>query len=199
MQSGIYQIKQLSTGLIYIGSSRNIQKRWREHRRALSKGLHYNPRLQSAWLSGELDFEFLVIEECQPEKLVYLEQFFLDTLKPWVPTNGFNVAQKVERFSLGLKRSPETRKKLSLALSGPKHPNWGKPANAIAHAKTMAKVRGKKRPNCGKRRVFSLRSPSGERIQFDGVRRFCRIHGLNSGNISSVLNGKLPSHKGWKV
>lgn len=197
--SGIYLIRQISTGLMYIGSSCHIYKRWQQHRRDLNNGKHHNRRLQSAWIiAGQSDFRFLVIDRCPREDLQYAEQFFLDSLKPWLPNNGFNESAHVERFALGLKRSLETRRKMSAALSGPKHPNWGKPANREAHEKTMLHVRGKKRPECGRRIVFTLTSPSGDKITFDGLRRFCRLNGLSCGNVSRVISGELEQTKGWR-
>lgn len=198
--SGIYLIRQVSSGLIYIGSSSNVHKRWQQHRRELNKGIHHNSRLQGAWAKfGSDDFVFMVVDRCPNDELEYCEQFFLDTLKPWLPHNGFNGSAHVEKFALGLKRSEETKRKMSDSLSGPKHPNWGRPANKEAHAKTMLHVRGKKRPECGKRKVFAITSPNGELVKFDGMRRFCRLHNLSHGNVSMVLAGKLKQTRGWHI
>jgi len=48
-------------------------------------------------------------------------------------------------------------------------------------------------------REFSVISPEGTLyLNIRGVREFCRTHGLNRGNMYSVLNGKHNHHKGWK-
>jgi group I intron endonuclease len=200
MICGIYQIKQISTGKIYIGSSVNVYKRLLEHRRDLKNQTHDNRHLQRAWnLCGSKDFEFLLLEESNINNYRQLEQEYIDKLQCFNREIGFNMCQNVERGPLGLKRSEETKQRLSEALSGKNHPNWGKPANMIAHKKAMDKVRGKPKPNAGKRKIFKLLSPNGIVIEFDGIRRFCRQYNLSSGNITSLLKGRLKSAKGWSL
>lgn len=50
MKSGIYLIK--INDKIYIGSSANISKRWREHKTDLIAGRHKNMFLQRTWNKG---------------------------------------------------------------------------------------------------------------------------------------------------
>jgi group I intron endonuclease len=42
-------------------------------------------------------------------------------------------------------------------------------------------------------------SPEGKVYQVDNAREFARVHNLNSGNLSQVLNRKALSIKGWKL
>lgn len=89
--SGIYQIKNLCTGKVYIGSSRIVQRRWHDHRRNLRNGIHTNPRLQNAWNKyGESNFEFSIIESCPVEHLLFREQFYISELSP-----AYNIADVV--------------------------------------------------------------------------------------------------------
>lgn len=93
MLSGIYQITCVRNGQIYVGSSKNIPKRWAEHRRALRKGRSNCRYLQHAWIKhGEASFRFHVIEECIEESLEGREQFYIDTLRP-----AFNSITDVKR------------------------------------------------------------------------------------------------------
>lgn len=63
MNSGIYQIRNMHTGRVYIGSSKNILKRFREHLGALRRGVHINPYLQHSFnRHTEAAFEFKVLE-----------------------------------------------------------------------------------------------------------------------------------------
>ena len=48
-------------------------------------------------------------------------------------------------------------------------------------------------------RKFRLMSPDGEIYESENVSKFCREHCLLSSEISSVLNGRCKSHKGWKL
>lgn len=45
---GVYKIINTINGKIYIGSSKDIDRRWSEHVRALELNAHINPHLQNA-------------------------------------------------------------------------------------------------------------------------------------------------------
>lgn len=63
MNSGIYKIVNLVTGRAYIGSSKDIVKRFSQHLKALRNGKHINVYLQRSFdKHGEDAFEFKVIE-----------------------------------------------------------------------------------------------------------------------------------------
>jgi group I intron endonuclease len=111
---GVYSITAPS-GNQYIGSSKNVYIRWRDHRRELSRGTHKNKALQNAWnkYSGELKFELLLV--CRPEDLIMYEQQYLDFYKP-----EYNIAT-VAGNTLGIKLSDEAKKKISLACKGRPH------------------------------------------------------------------------------
>lgn len=62
-RSGIYSIT-CTNGRVYIGSSKQIEKRWKKHRSQLGLGDHPNSELQSDWNKlGEEHFEFKLIHE----------------------------------------------------------------------------------------------------------------------------------------
>jgi group I intron endonuclease len=91
--SGVYKILNRKTGKFYIGSSKDIKIRWRDHRRALKKGTHINPLLQRAWnKTGKDHFDFIVLEECVPDLCLEREQHYLDTLKPFRGV-GYNIGK----------------------------------------------------------------------------------------------------------
>ncbi len=60
----LYEIRNEIDGRKYVGvTSRNVESRWREHLKNLSKGIHRNQRLQAAWNKyGKDAFSFSVIE-----------------------------------------------------------------------------------------------------------------------------------------
>ena len=115
---GIYQIRNLLNGKIYVGSSVNLNTRRIRHFRDLRGGFHFNSHLQRAFNKyGPDAFVFEVIEYCESSKLIEREQFWIDykktshTLYNSSPTAG---------NQLGIKRTDETKKKMSAAQKGHK-------------------------------------------------------------------------------
>lgn len=77
--SGVYCIRCILNGKSYIGSSVNLGKRMKEHRRVLRKGKHHSRVLQRAWDKyGEQMFEFFVMEYAAPDVIRDSEQWWLD-------------------------------------------------------------------------------------------------------------------------
>lgn len=69
--TGIYSIRQISTGKRYIGSSVNIKRRWASHKSSLNRNLNFNPHLQNSWnKNGRDDFTFEILEDNVPENLL---------------------------------------------------------------------------------------------------------------------------------
>ena len=108
---GIYQIKNLITNLIYIGSSVKISKRWKDHKRLLSENKHHSAYLQSAWIKyGSDAFEFKVLELCSKETIMEREQYWIDNSICLAP-NGYNILPRA-RTRLGSKHTEATLVKL---------------------------------------------------------------------------------------
>lgn len=96
MSAGIYGIRHHPTGRVYIGSTSDLGRRWKQHRALLNRGVHPTPRLQAAWLAhGAEQFICVVLELCRPERLKDREQWWLDSLKPYVPDVGYNELSSV--------------------------------------------------------------------------------------------------------
>ncbi len=110
---GIYAIHSAVNDRIYIGHSANILRRWPEHRCHLRKDNHHCIHLQRAWNKyGEEAFEFSILEECAVELLLEREQFHMDQY-----SDKYNCSLAAESRR-GVPNSPETRKKISVALTG---------------------------------------------------------------------------------
>lgn len=95
---GIYIIKNKINNKIYIGSSVDINDRWRCHIKELKKNTHHSSKLQNSWNKyGNNNFEFLVMEECDKNCLIEREQFYLEKLLKantdfnYFNLNGFNI------------------------------------------------------------------------------------------------------------
>lgn len=93
MTMGIYKIEQLSTNKKYIGSSKNIESRWKEHVRDLRKNEHHSWKLQKAWNKyGEDNFKFEIIEIVKNKKdLLTIEQNYINKYNS-TKNGSFNIS-----------------------------------------------------------------------------------------------------------
>lgn len=79
---GIYCIENVSNNKRYIGQSKDVYERWKQHKYDLNKCCHYNRHLQNAWNKyGEENFKFYIIEECEQEHLNDKEIYYIDLFK----------------------------------------------------------------------------------------------------------------------
>jgi len=79
---GIYKIVCTENNKIYIGQSKNIQKRWEQHINELINNKHCNDDLQNDFNKfGELAFEFDIVHLGELETLDMLERFYIDKYK----------------------------------------------------------------------------------------------------------------------
>lgn len=71
----IYEIQNTITGFKYIGCSKHVRRRWKEHKRELSSNKHSNEYLQNAWNKHGLKaFKFISIAEYDSETTMFLEE-----------------------------------------------------------------------------------------------------------------------------
>ena len=76
---GVYKITNKVNGKIYIGSSKDIYKRWKHHVCRLNSGKHVNSYLQNAWNKyGEDSFIFDIQEVCDENHIREREQYYID-------------------------------------------------------------------------------------------------------------------------
>lgn len=117
MTSGIYCIKNINDGKMYIGQSVDVDKRWQTHKWLLKNNNHFNVHLQRAYNLDKDSFEFSVIEYCSAEELnekeIYYIRYF-DTME-----NGYNLCEGGESTT-GRVCSDETKKKISAKKAGRK-------------------------------------------------------------------------------
>lgn len=148
--SGIYAITNTLTGSLYIGSSKNIEKRLGIHKVSLSKGTHVNRYLQNSVNKHGLDaFEFSVIYGvvCNSNTLLQYEKLFMLSEDPkklyniMCPLAFYSQSSNYQEFNErrtkswletvkkngGLPKWSEDRKKhQSKAVSGDKNGFYGK-------------------------------------------------------------------------
>lgn len=217
--SGIYVIKCERNGKIYIGSSNNLRRRWNEHRHELNNNTHCNRYLQNAWNKyGKNCFKFSVLELCNVDDLVKREQHWLNVLRPFDKTIGFNLAidagaslrnyvfteqhrRKIGDANKGKVVSQETRAKI-----GAIHKGKTVEITDEQRAKISAFHKGRKHTEEHiekiaekRRRKYIVTFPDNTEKLIVGLLRFCRDEGLDSVAMSRVARGIYSQHKGYKI
>ena len=81
--SAVYKITNTITNDFYIGSSNDVKRRWKEHKKpSTCKRFPNNQLYQDMRKYGKDKFEFEILEEVEESKLKETEQQFIETLKP---------------------------------------------------------------------------------------------------------------------
>lgn len=94
--SGVYKITNNITGDFYIGSSKNIEKRWAVHKCVSVWKRRPGMKLYQAFIKYGLDnFIFEVLEETS--SLKKREQYWIEQLKP-IYNNNWAKGQDAERY-----------------------------------------------------------------------------------------------------
>jgi len=96
---GVFQIRNLATGKIFVGSSTNLDAIWNRHRFQLNFGSHPNEAIQKDWKElGEENFRFEILSEIKPKdgeqsdyarEVKLLEALYLEELAPF-GERGYN-------------------------------------------------------------------------------------------------------------
>lgn len=98
--SAVYKITNTVTGDFYIGSSKDVKKRWATHKcQSMWNQCPSNPMYLDMQKYGTDKFVFEILAEVEPEKLKETEQKFIETLKPTYNNrnaNGLNIDRKKE-------------------------------------------------------------------------------------------------------
>src|SRR3990170_3939878 len=111
---GIYRITNTQTLEIYVGSSQDIDYRWRRHRWNLRRGDHPNRYLQRAWMKyGPDSFVFDIVENCDVRNLLGREKYYIDTESP-----QYNIASEPSSPMKGRKHTDESKMKISIGCTG---------------------------------------------------------------------------------
>jgi group I intron endonuclease len=112
----VYTIINTVTGGEYIGSTVNFKSRKSKHLKDLNRNIHHSKYLQNYWNKyGSDAFEFIIIERVDDSsKLLEREQFNIDN------SNSIYNTCKVAGSPLGIKRSQETKNKISKSNTGRK-------------------------------------------------------------------------------
>jgi group I intron endonuclease len=129
---GIYRIRNKINNKCYYGSANNIKKRWCKHKSQLNHNRHENIVLQRAWNKcGIENFEFEVVEICNKNELLIIEQNYLD-LKPKYnigkqASGGDNLSNHPNRNDIINNRKNNIRRKIDEMSDDDKKKIWSRP------------------------------------------------------------------------
>ncbi|HWQ32448.1 MAG TPA: GIY-YIG nuclease family protein [Blastocatellia bacterium] len=211
--SGVYQIRCLPNGKIYVGSAVDLRARWHQHRLSLRRGNHRNRHLQKAWNKyGEANFEFSILELTGRSNLLSAEQSWIDQTGCADRKTGFNL--------YAVAGSPgDTNARIWKGFVDPDgneitifnlHQFCRQHGLNFSAMRSLALGKGKLKSHRGWTNKKSIRqrdyvktyegfiAPDGCRIgPVTNLAAFCREHGLDNTHMLAVMRGRICSHRGW--
>lgn len=132
MTSGIYYILCLCSDRAYVGSSKNIERRFDRHKYELNNNSHHNIFLQRAWNKyGPEQFKFLIIEECYDD-IFELEQEYLNNIPDGYynigksASGGDNISRHPNREDIVARIRASLNEKISLMTEEERREKWGR-------------------------------------------------------------------------
>ena len=191
----IYTLTDPRTGVVrYVGKSDNPKKRLGSHLREsrVEKSCHRHDWINSLQSAGLIPI-LSIIEECPrdawAEREIHWIAFYRATGNDLTnnaaggvgPSECVVSEESRKRMSAARKgktESLETRNRKSVALKG-----------RLPHSDTYA-AQGKH---------YIATSPEGEDIEVRNLTAFCQERGIETANLHKCINGKYPSHNGWRL
>jgi group I intron endonuclease len=209
MTVGIYEFYNKVTEFKYIGSSFDIEARYKKHLSSLKLGKHHNRYLQNSYNVHGIDsFSFTITIECENDisdtDLREKENIYLQSHDKAKCYNECPVAGSTK----GRVVSQEQKDKVSQKLKGRKRPSLKIPLTQSHKDKIAAALKGKYRdlphPSKGKsypenyKKVAQL-NMFDEIIEiFDSLKHAELVTGIYSSRISEVCHGKKEQSNGYK-
>jgi len=181
MQSGVYKITNVTNGHFYIGSSKNIAARWKQHKSASAQKSAISAAIRKY---GVECFSFEVIELCDPVDLPDVELSYIRALDPQynlkiaTETAGFThnelTRARLSQAHMGKSLSGEHRDKISRSTKGlPSARGWNHSdeARQKISAALLGNTRTKGRKHTDEwRKEMSARN-AGEKNPFFGKKQ----------------------------
>ena len=107
---GIYKIENIKNHKIYIGSSKDLNKRWKEHLYALKGNKHHSCKLQLSYnrLKDKSTLQFSIVERVDNiDNLKIREQYYIDLYDAY--NSGYNCSEQVDNPKYALKNQKKSK------------------------------------------------------------------------------------------
>jgi group I intron endonuclease len=191
MPAGIYQIRNKDNGNRYIGSSINIDKRFREHKCALKYNKHHNSHLQRAYNKYSISsFSFEILEYCSEDELLKREDC-------WRATYNSNILYDMELISgrpnKGRIFSQASKKRMSDAQKK-YNKKYGSHNKGLKRSMEM-----KQKLSEIFAKSFTVINPNGKVIKDSNIKQFCKNNNLCEKWFGQMLNGKRQHYRNWRL
>ena len=204
--TGIYMIRCKINNKIYIGRSKNIKDRWKQHKKELRNNKHCNKNIQKDWNKyGQDNFEFNIIVECEEDKLNELERKYINEYKSCgfgynmtfgKDENGAEIhteetRKKIGEANKGKTRSEETKKKKRETKMGYNHTEETKKKMSENHSDFS----GSKNPQAN---MVICIYPDGTQTEPMCIKELAKYLGLDRGTVRRVINNSEIYHPKYK-
>ncbi len=195
-KSGIYMILNTYNNKCYIGSTKNFYTRKQKHFRLLVLNKHHSNHLQKAYNKyGKDKFTFIILEECEIEKLLEKEVFCINLKNSIDPRYGYNVA--IPKRNENLKLREDTILKLKMNSYKQWYSDKRISLEEFLEGKRAKDLYIKKGiPNKEKVLVFNKNTGIKE-YEFESISKTASYFKTSQKRISEVCNGRKKSWVGY--
>jgi group I intron endonuclease len=178
---GVYKITHIASGKSYIGISKNIERRWIQHKSWANTGKRKSAIYAAFQKYGIDAFSWQIIEQCQPDQLEIREQHWIavfDTFR-----NGYNLTaggeynkelseesrKRMSEAHKGRKQSEELIAKRVQKTSGENHYRFGKTCSDETRRKISEKLTGLKQSD--ETKAKRSKSLTGRKMSIEAVEK----------------------------
>lgn len=220
MTTGIYKL-HFSDGSFYVGKSLDVNTRFKEHLGELKRGAHFNHKVQAAYDKLGPP-EFTILAECSADSLNDLERSNINLDNPKqlnilagsdklygeeAPRHIYFNEDMLAIF-LTIASNPKiSRKELAshygVDVSTVHDISAGRGRALMfknAYPEEYSKLIANKASNTrGKHTVRLTNGNTVVELVTGEYSEFCRKHGIQSSNLSKVINGNRKSTMGWSL
>jgi group I intron endonuclease len=194
--SGIYKIYNIITNQIYYGSTTNIRKRFIDHKNSLTNKRHSNALLQNSYNKYKNNsFYFEILETCEKEHLLTVEQKYLDMSQNF---NSYNIC-KIAGNTCGIKM-PENCKNI-LRKVNMTRTAWNKSDKEKTYlnehrkkiSETLRKTLAGSKTKLNWELVREIRQKYKDNYGILSTRDLAKLYNVDCSQISRIINNKT-----WK-